>query len=187
MNTLDRYLIRQFIPVFLGGLILFVFLVELIDLFANIFKYLNQDASALDIIKVSFFYLPKAVSYSLPISLLFASSFVLGDLYSRNELIVVFSSGIPLFRFSFTMIVIGFLFSIGSFYFEDRVVIKTLTLKNELSRVLLKQEKKGAESDIVVKSEGGRLLYITEYFDIANTILVNITIVERDSNGNFCQ
>jgi hypothetical protein len=41
----------------------------------------------------------KCALFAIPISLLFSTSFTLGTFYSNNELIIVFGSGIPLFRF----------------------------------------------------------------------------------------
>jgi len=38
---LDRYLARQFIPIFLIAVSMFVFLLLLIDLFANLVRYLK--------------------------------------------------------------------------------------------------------------------------------------------------
>lgn len=185
MNTLDKYLLRQFITIFLGGLFLFVFLIELIDLFANLWKYLSFDVPLRDIALASLYYVPKCISYSLPISLLFAASFVLGELYSRNELIVVFSSGIPLVQFARSFIAIGLLMSVFSFWFDDQVVIHTLEQKNDLTRHMLRQERSGAETDIVVKTKGGNLLYVCDLYDKNKEALVNLTIVERDGEGHF--
>jgi lipopolysaccharide export system permease protein len=38
---LDRYLVKQFFPVFVVAAAMFVLLLSLIDLFANLWRYLN--------------------------------------------------------------------------------------------------------------------------------------------------
>ena len=101
---LDRYLLRQLVPVFFMASGMFVILILLIDLFSSLPRYLTGGAPTGEILMVSVYYLPRAFAYSIPISLLFASAHTLGELYSRNELVSVFSRVFPFtvsaFRFS---------------------------------------------------------------------------------------
>src|SRR5215510_14412445 len=115
---LDRYLVRQFIPIFFVASAMFILILILIDLFANLVRYLNYEVPFSVIFQISIYYIPKSFSYALPISLLFAAAYTLGDLYARNELTTVFSSGIPFPRFSNSMVMIGLLASVFSFFFE---------------------------------------------------------------------
>ncbi|MDL2229622.1 LptF/LptG family permease, partial [Treponema sp. OttesenSCG-928-L16] len=185
MMTLDRYLIKLFFPVFAVAASMFVLLLSLIDLFANLWRYLNYEVPAKDILSVSLYYLPKSFSYALPISLLFAVAYTLGDLYAKNELTSVFSSGIPFRRFSMPFLAIGIIASVFAFFFEDRIVIPTFKTKNEMSRLLLHQQRGGNNSDIVIKARGGQLIYSVDYFDERTMTLVGINIVEQDEKGDF--
>jgi lipopolysaccharide export system permease protein len=182
---LDRYLIRQFIPIFCVAAGMFVMIMSLIDLFANLVPYLNFEVPAPQIFRVSLLYLPKSFSFALPISLLFAAAYTLGDLYARNELTVIFSSGIPFWRFCIPLVAAGLLASIFAFFFEDRVVIPTLKMKNDLSRALLRQQPEERKADIVIKVRNGRLIYSVDYFDHAAQILNGVVIIEKDERGDF--
>jgi lipopolysaccharide export system permease protein len=183
--TLDRYLVRQFLPIFAVAVGMFMFILSLIDLFAHLVRYLNYEVPFFQILKISAFYLPKSFSYALPISLLFASAYTLGDLYARNELTSIFSSGIPFWRFSMPLVVIGFTASIFSFFFDDNLVIPTLRIKNELSRRFLHQVTAENNSDIVIKARNGQLIYSVDYYDYTAKILNGISIVEQDTRGDF--
>ena len=182
---LERYLIKQFVPVFFVASAMFVLLISLVDLFTNLARYLANEVSVSDIFLVSFFYLPKSFSYALPISMLFATAYTLGDLYARNELTSVFAAGVPFWRFSRPLIIIGILASIFSFFFEDYVVIPTLKRKNELSRILLRQPHIDFRSDIVVKARDGWLTYAVDFFDSQTNALFGVSIIEQDENGQF--
>ncbi|MDR2177094.1 MAG: LptF/LptG family permease [Treponema sp.] len=182
---LDKYLVKQFFPIFVMAISMFMLLLALIDLFANIFRYLNYQVPVLEILKISLFYLPKCVSYALPISLLFASAYTLGDLYARNELTAILSSGIPFWRFSLPLAVIGVFASFFAFGFEDTVVIPTLAVKNSLSRNYLRQDRRESNSDVVIKTKGGNLVYAVDYFDYRALVLNGISIVEHDDKGAF--
>ncbi|MDR2797018.1 MAG: LptF/LptG family permease [Treponema sp.] len=182
---LDRYLIKQFLPIFVVAISMFVLLLSLIDLFANLWRYLNYEVPLKQILQVCVYYIPKSFSYALPISLLFAAAYTLGDLYSRNELTSIFSSGIPFWRFSLSLLCIGLVASILSFYFEDKVVIPTFKLKNDLSRTLLHQSRTENNSDIVIKAKNGRLIYAVDYYDAQAQILNGLSIIEQAETGTF--
>jgi lipopolysaccharide export system permease protein len=182
---LDRYLVRQFLPIFAVAISMFMMLVSLIDLFANLVRYLNYEVPIAQILTVSLFYLPKSFSYALPVSLLFAAAYTLGDLYSRNELTSIFSSGIPFWRFSLSLVVIGLLASVFSFFFDDAVVIPTLKQKTDLSQRLLRQQAMENNSDIVIKARNGQLIYSVDFFDRAAPALNGISIVEQNARGEF--
>jgi lipopolysaccharide export system permease protein len=183
--TLDRYLLKQFFPVFVVAAAMFVLLLSLIDLFANLWRYLNYGVSLKQILTVCFYYLPKSFSYALPISLLFAAAYTLGDLYARNELTSIFSSGIPFVRFAMPLVVVGLCASLFAFFFEDRIVIPTFKIKNDMSRTLLHQQHTANNSDIVIKARKGDLIYSVDYFDEVKNILNGVNIVTEDSNGKF--
>ncbi len=178
--TLDRYLLKQFFPILLAALVMFVLLFALIDLFANLWRYIANGARIVQILRVSLFYIPKCVSYSLPVSLLFAASYSLGDLYAKNELTVISTSGIPLWRFTASLVVFGILISVGFYYFDDSVVIPTFAKKTSLSRELLQQSGGLNNSDVVIISEGGRLVYSVDYYNDTDRSLHGVYIVERN-------
>jgi lipopolysaccharide export system permease protein len=182
---LDRYLLRQFFPVFVVAVTMFMLLLSLIDLFANLWRYLNYEVPFKEILRVCYYYLPKSFSYALPISLLFAAAYTLGDLYARNELTSIFSSGIPFWRFSVSLVAAGLLASIFAFFFEDRVVVPTFRTKNDLSRLYLHQQRTENNSDIVIKSRNGELIYSVDYYDSRSDTLNGLSIVEQTPEGVF--
>jgi lipopolysaccharide export system permease protein len=185
IKSLDRYLLKQFLPVYAASVLMFILLIILIDLFIHLVRFLNAGAEISLILKVSFYYIPKSFLYALPVALLFASAYTLGDLYARNELSVVMCSGVPFWRFCIPLFVIGLAASFFSFFFEDRAVIPSLRMKNELTRQILQTQNVEHTSDIVIKAEGGRLVYAVDFFDTMNKTLNGLTIVELDENKTF--
>jgi lipopolysaccharide export system permease protein len=182
---LDKYLLRQFFPIFFVAVSMFVFLLLLIDIFSNLARYLNNEIPFITIMKITFFYIPKSFSYAMPISLLFAAAYTLGDLFARNELTTIFSSGIPFGRFSASLIAVGLLASIFAFFLDDALVIPTLRIKNDLTRRALRQHVTENNADVVIKTRNGRLVYAVDFFDHKNLVLNGVNIVEMDENGEF--
>jgi lipopolysaccharide export system permease protein len=181
----DRYIVKHFIPVFFVAAGMFVLLFLLIDLFMNMVTYLDNAAPMDQILLVSYYYIPKSFTFALPISLLFAVAYTLGDFYARNELTTIITAGVPFWRLSASFMVIGFCMSIFAFFFEDNIVIPTYKMKNALTRTLRNQQIQEDYSDIVIKSHEGNRIYSVDFYDHQNMILNGVSVIEKDDNGKF--
>ena len=183
--TLDRYLLKQFFPIFLIAISMFVFILLLIDLFANLIRYLQNETPVSVIMQATLYFVPKSVSYALPISLLFAAAYTLGDLYAKNELTCIFSAGLPFWRFCAPLVLTGLLVSVFSFFLDDIIVLPAMKTKNEISRRALQLHVIESDSDIVIIARNGRLIYSVDYFDSRRNIINGVIIVETDENRDF--
>jgi lipopolysaccharide export system permease protein len=181
--TLRIYVMRLFAPIFVGAIVFFMLIVELIDLFGNLWRYLALDVPGLQILKVGLLYLPTCLSYALPVALLFATAYTLGSLYARNELIAIFSAGNRLSSFVAPLLAMGVLLSVFTFFFSDQVVLGSYRQKNEYSKKLLGQSISLSNSDVAVIARDGRLVYRAEYYDDAGRTLSRVTILERGAEG----
>lgn len=186
MKTLNKMLIISFLQTFIIAVIFFVFLIELVDLFANLWRYLNNDASILLILKVAYLYLPKCIIFSISPALLFSVSYTLGTFYSNNELIAIFSSGISLLKFTFPLIIAGLIFSLGSFIFNEVYVIDTLKEKNELSNVLLGYSPSFSNTNVTVVSNNN-IIYHSDYYNDNSKTLSGLILIIKDKEGNFIE
>jgi lipopolysaccharide export system permease protein len=176
-------LLKAFVPVFIIALTFFVTILELVDIFQNITRYIDLEVPFREVLRVQLLYLPKGVHYSLPMALLFAVAFTLGSLYSNNELIAVLGSGVSLRAFVTPLIVLGLALSAGSFFFEERVVIDTLREKNQLERELLNITQSASNSNVTRLDDGARYVYHADYYNDATESLSGVIIVERDTEG----
>jgi len=183
-KTLRLYLLRLFLPAFGASLGLFALILELVDLFTNLWRYLAQEAPFAAVLKVMLLYLPTALYNGLPIALLFAASYSLATLYADNELTVIFGSGVSLRSFMMPLFAVATLLCVASFYFNDQVVLSTIKQKNELSRKLLGQADSLSNPDVTVISRDGSVVYRAEFYDDASKTLSGVTIVERDEAKN---
>ncbi len=185
MTLLYRMILFAFIPVFILALFFFILILELVDLFANLWRYLNFDVPLVSIFKVLLLYLPKCISFSVPIALLFAVSFTLGNFYANNELISIFGAGVSLFRFVLPVLFVSLLLSGLWFLFEEHVVIDTLEKKNELSNNLLKQQSSLSNTNVTVMSPDNSVVYHAEYYNDETKTLSNVMVIQRGEDMTF--
>ena len=177
MKTLQRMLLFNCIPVFLVAMLFFVMILQMVDLFSNLWRYLNQDVPLSQVLLIQIYYMPKCIAYAVPISLLFAVAYTLGQLYANNELIALLSSGISLRYAVAPLILSGLLLGIGLFFFEDRVVIPTYSRKNELARTLLGERESLNNNNVTIRGDRPGVIYSAEYYNDGNRTLSNVIVI----------
>ncbi|HXO85923.1 MAG TPA: LptF/LptG family permease, partial [Gemmatimonadales bacterium] len=97
-NTLDRYLLREWVRVFLVTLIGFPILVIVIDLTDKLDQYLSRGVSRGAVALSYVFDLPEKMFLVLPVAVLFATVFTVGALGRHSELTAAKASGISFHR-----------------------------------------------------------------------------------------
>jgi len=185
MRILRRMLLRQFIPILLVALLFFVMLLQLIDVFGNIWRYFANDVSFREVLKIALLYTPKCVSFAIPVSFLFAISYTLGLFYANNELFAIFGSGVSLYRLVLPFLTFGIILSIGGFWFDDAVVIPTYQKKNQEYSLAVQQVTSLSQAKVTVTSPDQRVVYFADYYNDAQTRLQGVTVVVRDSSMNL--
>jgi lipopolysaccharide export system permease protein len=181
MKLIYRMLIQQFLPIFIVALIFFVMLLQLIDVFSNIWRYFAHDTSVAQIAWIALLYTPKCIAFALPVSFLFAIAYALGLFYADNELFAIFGSGVSLYRLVLPFLVLGAVFSVGGFFFEDTVVIPTFQSKNDTYTEVVKQVTSLSQSNVAVTSPDQRVVYVADYYNDTQSRLTGLTVVIRDS------
>jgi len=184
MKILQRYLLQLFFPVFVITILFFILLLQLGDLFLNLAQYLQNQVRFVTLLRVMYLYLPKCISFAMPLSVLFASSYTMGNMYAKNELTSIFASGMPLAVLVAPLVLCGFLLSIGMFYFEDRILIRFQRQKIALVNSILEPQQNLNSSDVVILSDSGKVVYFADYYDDSQKELSNVLIVLRSESGD---
>ncbi len=183
MNTLDRYILQNVAITLIFALAFFVLIIEMIDLFSNLTRYQDEEITTSQILYIQWLFLPKSISYSLPIASLFAASYVLANLSANNEMIIIFSSRRSLYRTIMPIVAFGILLSFFSFFFEEYVVIPTFREKNRVSDLLLVRDRNFNANNVAVRGNQGRHVYYADYYNDIDRELSDVIIVVLDEEG----
>lgn len=176
---LTVYMLKRFFPIFIGSTFFFVLVLCLTDLLLNLWNYIANTVPFHDVAMIVLYYIPKAVWYSIPIAMLFATAYMLSDFYARNELLAVFASGVSLFRFSFPLLIVAAAMSFGLFAFENSVVVPTYAKKTQLQDTALSKDKSLNNTKIVVMADEGNVIYKASFFEAAAERLSSLCVVIR--------
>lgn len=180
-----RYIFKRIVPFFVVSTLFFVFILQLVDLLMNLWNYISNNVSIVDILKIYIFYIPKCVSFSIPLALLFSVVYVLSDMYSKNELTICFASGIPLMRIALPVLLFSLVLSVLSFFLDDRIVVPTYNRKTELQNTLLNKNTSFNNSGIVVQTEKGKTVYKADFYNDDEKKLLNLYVVMRNDEGSL--
>lgn len=176
------YLLKKIIPLFIGAVLFFALVLNLVDLFMNLTTYLQNGCSWHDIGIVMLNYIPKTVWYAVPVAILFSTSYTLSNMYANNELEALFASGVSLFKFTFPALLLSFLLSFCLFAFENGIVVQTYEKKVKLQNQLLQKFESENNDNVIVISDNGKIIYnASRYFEETKR-LQNVYIVFRDED-----
>jgi lipopolysaccharide export system permease protein len=178
-------LLASFVPVFVVASLFFVLLLQLVDVFGSIWRYLAHEVPLVEIGRIAMLYAPKCVAYSLPIAFLFAVSFTLGQLYARGELAAILGAGVSLYRLVTPFLALGLLFSVSSFFFEDAIVIPTFRQRNAAWSTAVKAVTSLSQANVTVASPDQREIYQIDYYNDAQRRLTGFTAIVRGSDLAF--
>ena len=185
MSIIHRMVLKSFFLSLIISILLFMMIIELLDIFINLWRYINNDVSFLSILKVALLYAPKSIFYVIPIATLFSVSYTLGSMFAKNEFIAIFGSGISIYKLTFPLIICGFIISIFTFVFHETVVTTTFHKKNQLTARLLRTEIKFNNDNITVMNSTREIIYNADFYNDTTETLTNLMLLDKTENSNI--
>lgn len=187
-RILVLYALRQFFPIFFIALSFFALIIELVDIFANLTRYNEQQVPFLTVLTIQLYYLPTCLNYGLPIAVIFAASYTLGNFYTHNELIAAFSSGVSLVSFVSPILIFCMILSVVNFFFTEDVVIPSSKAHSDLSQSSMGGPSSQSNPNVVLFDKGTSIVYrASQYQYISNAAeqhnLRDLTVVFRSEGG----
>ena len=179
MSIINRMVLKSFIFSFIVSILLFMMIVELLDIFSNLWRFINNGVPFLSILKVAYYYAPKCIFYAIPVATLFSVSYTLGSMFAKNELIAIFGSGISIYKFTLPFIICGLIISILTFIFHENIVTNTFHKKNELTSRLLRAEIKYNNDNITVMNNSREIIYNADFYNDTTQTLTNLMLLDR--------
>lgn len=99
LKPLDRYVLVEWVKIFIGTALGFPVLVTVIDLTEKLDKYLNRSLSPQTIALAYLYGVPDTMFLVLPAAVLFATVFSVGSFTRHSEITAAKASGISFYRF----------------------------------------------------------------------------------------
>lgn len=139
MKILDLYISRQFLTTLAMTLIGFVSIILIVDLIENLDRFIDNAMPFKMVLYYYFYALPWFLNIGLPMSMLISTVFSIGLLAKRNELTVIKSSGVSIYRVAAPLFIIGLLVSFLSFELDNVFVSKGNEKRYDIEQEYMKR------------------------------------------------
>lgn len=166
MRILDRYLLREQLLALAAGLVFFVAVFIVVDLFEKIDMYLDNHVPAH---VVALFYgvsIPGIMLQVIPVAMLLSCLLTLGQLGRHNELAAMQTAGIGLGRIAAPLYALALVVSALVFLVNEVALPRINAERNRILRVeIRKQEPEGARarSNLAYLGRDGRTFLMRTY------------------------
>jgi len=177
-KLVDKYILQQFTGKVFIILLVFITIFLLVDIIDHLDHIMDSEMPSRAIIRYYYHTMPWFLSLGLPMSLLLSTVFTFGILHKNNELSALKASGVSIRRLSIPLLILGLLFSIFSFYFDNLYVTNHLQKRNELStkyNLIRSKPDKMKKTDIFRQETKNEVLGIRRY-QFQNQTAHNISI-----------
>jgi lipopolysaccharide export system permease protein len=138
MLLFDRYILRLFLGFLAAGLVVFVTLYLAVDVMSFALRF--GDASTSSLIKYYAYQTPWIIYQLMPMACLMATLFTLSSLNKANELVALFSIGVPLVRIASPMLIAVSIVSVLTFWVGDRLLPGFAQKKNYVEFVEIRKK-----------------------------------------------
>ena len=142
MKLLDVYLIKKFLLNLLFGEVAIIVIFLVIDLVENIDKFIDKGADIFIVFLYYIYFIPHIISLTLPIIMLLATLFAIGNMSKYNEVVAQKSAGVSLYRIFAPLFISAFIISILSGIFSETIVPWASQRKHDIYRSDIKKNPK---------------------------------------------
>jgi lipopolysaccharide export system permease protein len=166
MRILDRYFVRMFVFALIFSLFGVWLTALIVDLVEHIDTFIDKHASVLLVIKYYLFWSPYMIGLTIPVAVLLACIFSVGQLARHNELTAVKAAGISLYRMLLPLLILSIIISFITMVFGEIVVPVANKKKREIKSFEISKESKERNilrHNIFVQGEDGRIFYLQDY------------------------
>ena len=178
MRILDRYLSLEFLKVFGFSLIVFLSLYVIVDLFDRLARYL--DAPGWVIVQYYFYRLPLIAFQVMPVAVLLAALFSIGNLARHNELLAMKMGRLSSVRIVTPLLILSLLASLVALTMGESIVPHMNERALNLYRVSVKKVaafQRTKDNDIWYRAKGNRFLHIS-LMEVASGTVRGFTLFE---------
>ncbi len=185
IKIIDRYVLKKFIVIWLLAIFVFLTIFHIVDVIEKIDRFIKYQLTFKQILLFYYYQLPWFIDIAIPMSVLLASVFTIGNLAKHNELTAIKSSSISMYRLSTPIIILGIFICIGTFFFEDIIMIPANGIVNDMKHELMHRNPKRSKSvfnNITFQESENKNIVIKRFYLKENTGRT-ITIQKSENNS----
>ncbi len=182
IRILDRYVLKELLYPFIFGIAAFSSIFIASTMLYKITQYITKYGASFETVARFFLYnLPEIINYTFPMSMLLAALMAFGKLSGSSEIVAMKASGISYYRVVAPVLVVGFVVSMFSLVWAEKVVPPSKARASQILSYEIRHNSRPTSQDhIIIKSFSSRDQRITyaRKFDEEKGRMEGITIEE---------
>jgi lipopolysaccharide export system permease protein len=187
VKILDKYVLREFFRMVGIGVMAFVTIFVTLNMVEKADDFIDNHVTALTVLKYYAFQVPYILTLTLPVAVLIAALFTVGQLARRNELVAMRASGIRFARTLVPLVVGGLLASVVSLAVAEFVQPETSAVVRTIETGEIKKSSGRSEprirANITYRGRDGLVYSAPEYDTRLNTM--KDLVVEKSRDGKL--
>lgn len=170
MKKLDIYIIRQFLSVIVFSLIAFAAIFVLVDLMEHLDNFLDHGVGLMLIARYYMVFTPEILTLITPVAVLLACLFTTGRMSNQNEIVIIKSSGVDIYRILLPFLLVSAIICIVMIYFNEWIVPMANHEKFRIEKIYLQEHREGWwKYNIFMLDSRDRIVSIGYFDDYTNT------------------
>jgi lipopolysaccharide export system permease protein len=178
LRILDRHILREFVLFSGMGLVAFVGIYVIVNLFEKIDVFVDHKAPVLLVARYYLLGIPLFTLQVLPLALLLGSILSLGQLKKWGELTAMQVAGSPPLRILYPMLALGAVLAVVSFVVGEELTPGMAQARKELYEGKIRGRRdaaSGDRSDLILLGRGGRI-YLAFSYDHERKLLRRVSV-----------
>ncbi len=181
MNTLSKYILKEFLKPLFFTILVFVGLYIISQMVDEMRSFVNHKPDLILIVLYYLYRVPYFLVQILPLSILLASLFSLGQLARQNELIAMRSCGIGFFRMVSPILAVSLVLVAVVLVFNELVIPYTNPRASRIKRVSIEhkdEESLRLQRDWVTRSVSGKRILHAHHLDAQTGTMKDVTLLK---------
>ena len=182
LKILDKYVLKELLYPFAFGIASFSSIFIASTMLFKITQYITKYGASIDSVARMFMYnLPEVINYTFPMSMLLAALMAFGKLSGSSEIVAMKSGGISYYRIVAPVIIVGFIVSMFSMVWAEKVVPRCKARASYILNVEIKHNTKPIQQEhIIIKtfSGGNQSITYARRFDEKKGVMTGVTTEE---------
>jgi lipopolysaccharide export system permease protein len=184
MRILDRYVLKNFLQVYIYCIVGFISIWLIFDISDNISTFIDQGFGLLLVFHYYLTQVPQIFVILLPVSLLLALLFCLGRMSRANEIVSMLTAGISVPRVLMPLIIVGIL----TVWASTALNYKLAPHADLARRILLTSERARKESRIegqIFRNRTDNRTWFIQSFRHGESTFRNVQVLQQDEQDNI--
>jgi lipopolysaccharide export LptBFGC system permease protein LptF len=184
MKAYQRTLVKQYLQIVSLSLLLIVIFVAVIDLLANLLKYLGQSLTNTEVLLAFISGIPHLIVILIPFACLFGTAYLFGTLIAGGEIMGFMLLGYTMRHLLLPIVLCNIGFGLLQGSLNEIVAVYTDTIRNN---IMQKVQGQSALDRLVFRSLDQRTIFYAKTYNPTYQIFHDIIILQFDHEQNLVE